>query len=107
MLDGLIHRADLDGLVRLVDARTASRDWAGLSRARDRARHAIGTGRQLWPVATLAEYRLALRAPVEWAAPTIADGAGLFTIGPLTEVIAQEHSWQELATCSPRVRRPA
>ena len=97
VLDGLIHRADLDGLVRLVDARTASRDWAGLSRARDRARHAIGTGRQLWPVATLAEYRLALRAPVEWAAPTIADGAGLFTIGPLTEVIAQEHSWQELA----------
>ena len=48
-------------------------------------------------MATLAEYRLALRAPVEWAAPTIADGAGLFTIGPLTEVIAQEHSWQELA----------
>ena len=48
-------------------------------------------------MATLAEYRLALRAPVEWAAPTIADGAGPFTIGPLTEVIAQEHSWQELA----------
>ena len=59
-------------------------------------------------MATLAEYRLALRAPAEWAAPMIADGAGLFTIGPLTEVIAQEHSWQELADAArARVRRPA
>jgi len=96
-LDELVHRADLDGLVRLVDDRTASRDWPGLRRARDRARYAVRTGRQLWPVATLAEYRLALAAPAEWAAGVIADDAGLFTIGPLTEVIAQHHTWTELA----------
>ena len=35
-LDQLIQRADLDELVRLVDARTLDRDWAGLLRLRDR-----------------------------------------------------------------------
>ena len=36
-LDGLIQRADLDALVRLVDDRTAAGDWDGLRTARDRA----------------------------------------------------------------------
>lgn len=96
VLDALIQRADLDGLVRLVDDRTATRDWSGLRSARDRCRAAVATGRQLWPAATLAEYRLALVAPPDWAAPMIAEDAGLFTIGPLTEVIAQHHTWAEL-----------
>jgi hypothetical protein len=96
-LDDLIHRADLDGLVRLVDDWCATRDWAGLRQLRDRARHAVGTGRQLWPAATLAEYRLALLAPAEWAAGVLDEGSGRFTIGPLTEVVAQHHSWAELA----------
>ena len=97
--------------VRLVDDRTAARDWAGLRVARDRCRAAVATGRQLWPAATLAEYRLALVAPPEWAAPMIADDAGLFTIGPLTEVIAQHHTWAALQPAAAsdagrRVRRP-
>ena len=96
-LDGLIHRADLDGLVRLVDDVCASHDWPRLRRLRDRARHAVGTGRQLWPAATLAEYRLALLAPVDWAAGVLDEGSGRFTIGPLTEVVAQDHTWAELA----------
>jgi resuscitation-promoting factor RpfA len=100
-LDTLIQRADLDGLVRLVDDRTAARDWAGLRATRDRCRAAVATGRQLWPAATLAEYRLALVAPPEWAAPLITDDAGLFTIGPLTEVIAQHHSWAALSPLLP------
>jgi hypothetical protein len=96
-LDELIHRADLDALVRLVDDCCAGRDWARLRRVRDRARHAVGTGRQLWPAATLAEYRLALLAPAEWAAGVLDEGSGRFTIGPLTEVVAQHHTWAELA----------
>jgi hypothetical protein len=100
-LDALIQRADLDGLVRLVDNRTAARDWVALRMARDRCRAAVATGRQLWPAATLAEYRLALVAPPEWAAPMIAEDAGLFTIGPLTEVIAQHHSWSALRPLLP------
>ncbi len=97
ILDGLIHRADLDGLVRLVDDCCATGDWERLRRLRDRARHAVGTGRQLWPAATLAEYRLALLAPAPWAAGVLDEGSGRFTIGPLTEVIAQRHTWHELA----------
>ena len=83
--------------MRLVDDCTSAGDWARLRRLRDRARHAVGTGRQLWPAATLAEYRLALLAPPEWAAGVLDEGSGRFTIGPLTEVIAQHHSWTELA----------
>ncbi len=97
VLAGLIHRADLDGLVRLVDDCCAARDWARLRRLRDAARHAVGTGRQLWPAATLAEYRLALLAPAAWAAGVLDEGSGRFSIGPLTEVIAQHHTWSELA----------
>jgi hypothetical protein len=95
-LDELVHRADLDGLVRLIDARCESRDWAGLRRTRDRARQAVATGRQLWPAATLAEYRLALLAPADWAAGVIDEESGRFTIGPLSEVVAQHHSWADL-----------
>jgi hypothetical protein len=96
-LAALIHRADLDGLVRFVDECCRTRDWALLRRLRDDARHAVGTGRQLWPAATLAEYRLALRAPAEWAAGVLDEGSGRFSIGPLTEVVAQQHTWAELA----------
>jgi hypothetical protein len=98
-LDELIHRADLDGLVRMIDDRCGARDWAGLLRVRDRARHAADTGRQLWPAASLAEYRLALRAPPDYVAAVLDETDGLsgrFTIGPLTEVAAQDHTWDEL-----------
>lgn len=97
-LDALIHAVDLDGLVRLIDAECAAADWRGLLRLRDRCRAATReTGRQLWPAATLAEYRLALIAPAEWAARVLDGEAGRFTIGPLSEVAAQHHTWADLA----------
>lgn len=95
-LDALVHRVDLDGLVRLIDARCETRDWEGLRRVRDRARHALSTGRQVWPAATLAEYRLALLAPAPWAAGVLDEESGRFTLGPLTEVAAQHHTWADL-----------
>lgn len=106
-LDELITRADLDGLVRLIDDRCATRDWAGLRRVRDRSQAAVATGRQLWPAATLAEYRLALRAPAEWAAGVLEEDSGRFTIGPLTEVVAQGHTFAELAPNLPQGPRAA
>lgn len=97
-LDALVHAVDLDGLVRLIDDRCSDRDWAGLLRVRDRCAAATReTGRQLWPAATLAEYRLALLAPPEWAATVLDGEAGRFTIGPLSEVAAVHHTWAELA----------
>ena len=95
-IDDLVHRADLDGLVRLIDRFSASADWAELSELRSRTRAAVNTGRQLWPAATLAEYRLALWAPAEWAALMLDEDGGRFTIGPLTEVVAQQHRFDDL-----------
>jgi len=109
-LDELIHRADLDGLVRMIDDRCSTRDWDGLLRLRDRARHAVDTGRQLWPAATLAEYRLALLAPPPLVAAVLDESDGLsgrFTIGPLTEVAAQDHLWADLAPVLDRGPRAA
>lgn len=97
-LETLIHAVDLDGLVRLVDDRCAELDWAGLLRVRDRCAAATReSGRQLWPAATLAEYRLALLAPPEWVATVLDGESGRFTIGPLSEVAAVRHTWAELA----------
>lgn len=98
-LDDLIHAADLDGLVRMIDDRCSTRDWSGLLRVRDRARSAVKTGRQLWPAATLAEYRLALLGSPEHVAAVLDESDGLsgqFTLGPLTEVAAQHHTWDAL-----------
>lgn len=97
-LDGLIHAVDLDGLIRMIDDRCSERDWEGVLRLRDRCAAATReTGRQLWPAATLAEYRLALLAPPEWAATVLDGESGRFTIGPLSEVAAVHHTWAELA----------
>lgn len=96
-LDALIARADLDGLIRLVDDCCELRDWDRLARVRQRVRTAIETGRQIWPAATLAEYRLALLAPPAHAAAVVTEAVSRFSIGPLTEVVAQGHTWAELA----------
>lgn len=97
-LDDLIQVVDLDALVRMIDDRCSSADWAGVLRLRDRCAAAtVETGRQLWPAATLAEYRLALLAPDEWAATVLDGESGRFTIGPLSEVVAVDHTWADLA----------
>lgn len=96
-LDLLVSRADLDGLVRLIDSACDAKDWERLANIGTSSRAAVLTGRQLWPAATLAEYRTALLAPAEWAARVISDEASQFSLGPLTEVIAQNHTWAELS----------
>ena len=92
----LIDVGDIDGLVRLIDDLTSDRDWETLFELRSSARAAVASGRQVWPAATLAEYRLALRAPASLAARVL-DDAGRFTLGPLTEVVAQDHTFADLS----------
>jgi len=74
----------------------ARRDWNGLVALRDRARSAHERGKQHWPAAAHAEYRLALEAPAPYAGAVIVEGAGRFALGPLAEVAASTHSWAEL-----------
>lgn len=96
-LAGAVEAGDLDELVRVVDALCQRREWDSLTELRDRCRRAFERGRQLWPVASLAEYRLALEAPGAYAAAVLVEGAGRFVPGPLAEVAASTHEWRELA----------
>jgi hypothetical protein len=82
----------------LVDAA----DWDGLVDLRDRCRRALERGKQLWPAASLAEYRIALDAPGPYAAAMLEPGAGRFALGPLSEVAASTHAWSDLAPHSSR-----
>jgi hypothetical protein len=95
-LDPLVDRADLDEIIREIDALCANREWALLSALRDKCAAAVKTGRQVWPAATLANYRLALHADAKHAAESLQHPTSTFSIGPLTEVIAQGHTWAEL-----------
>jgi hypothetical protein len=95
-LDSLVQRADLDGLVRHVDSTCAAREWDHLVRVRDAARAAVDTGRQLWPIATLANHRLALWAPPHLAVRALDDTARTFMPGPVSEILAVHHRWDEM-----------
>jgi hypothetical protein len=97
----LVDLGDLDELVRQVDRLADAGDWHGLLDLRDRCRRALERGRQLWPAASLAEYRLALDAPGKWAASMLMPDAGRFALGPLSEVAASTHAWSELAPYAP------
>ncbi|NCV80423.1 MAG: hypothetical protein EBW25_06580, partial [Actinobacteria bacterium] len=74
----LINRADLDGLVRLIDDFCETRSWSDLLGLRDACKAAVTNGRQVWPASTLAEYRLALLASPEIAVQVVGDEAGRF-----------------------------
>lgn len=97
-LAGLLHRGDHGELLREVERRCSAGDWDGLLVLRDRCQEAAETlGKQLWPVAHYAEYRVALEAPGPVAASVLRPGAARFALGPLTEVAASTHTWAELA----------
>jgi hypothetical protein len=96
-LTTLIESSDLDGLVRFIDGLATNRDWDGIEEVRDRCREAVERGKQVWGPAEYAEYRLALDAPADRAAAVVGDGKGRYGPGPLWEVAASTHSWEELA----------
>ncbi len=93
----LIELADLDALLRAVDGLCAARDWDALVELADRCEHALQRGKQLWPIAAHIDYRLALEAPGPYAADVLTSELGRFAHGPLTEVAASTHSFDELA----------
>jgi len=93
----LIEAGDMNGLLRAVDALCSSRDWDGLVDVADRCEEAVERGKQLWPIADHIDYRLALEAPGELAASVLESSSSRFALGPLTEVAASTHTWNELA----------
>lgn len=93
----LVEAADLNALLRAVDALCARRAWDALLDLADMCDDAVERGKQLWPIAAHVDYRVALEAPGEYAAGVLEPKAARFAHGPLTEVAASSHSWDELA----------
>lgn len=92
----LIEAADLNALLRVVDGLAATREWDQLVELADRCDEAVERGKQLWPIASHIDYRLALEAPPEYAAGVLESVASRWSHGPLTEVVASTHTWAEL-----------
>jgi hypothetical protein len=91
-----VDLADTDTLVRAIDGFCASRSWDDLLTLRLHCQAAVERGKQLWAVDEHVRYRLALEGPSALAAAVVAEGPARWTLGPLTEVVAQHHSWADL-----------
>jgi hypothetical protein len=102
-LQALVDAADDAALLRRIDGMCETRDWDGLVELARRCRDAVELGKQLWPVATHVDYRLALEAPAAYAGAVVRSGAGRFALGPLSEVAAGRHTW---ATIAPHIPDP-
>ena len=87
----------MNGLLHAIDGLCAARDWDALEDLADLCLEAVERGKQLWPIAAHIDYRLALEAPGDYAASVLDSDAGRFALGPLTEVAASTHTWDELA----------
>jgi Family of unknown function (DUF6183) len=103
VLAELVEDADPAALLRAVDGLCASKDWEGLLGLRGLLEDAVERGKPLWPVQTYVDYRIALEAPGPEAAGVLRPGAGRFALGPLTEVAATTHRWDEIG---PHLREP-
>lgn len=99
-MNAMIEAEDVAGLMFEVDVLCGDRDWDSLGYLAQRCRDALERGRQLWPIASHVDYRLALEAPAEHAAAVL-ERSARFTLGPLTEVVASTHTWAELAPFLP------
>jgi len=93
----LVEAAQANPLLRRVDALCGARAWDELVELALHCREAVERGKQLWPIAEHIDYRLALEAPGPYAAAVLTPTAGRFALGPLTEVAASTHSFDELA----------
>ena len=96
-LEQLIEHNDPDPLLREIDLRCSQRDWEGVFEIRTRCNAATERGKTLWGVAEHASYRLALEAPGEYVGMVLDTDVGPMALGPLPEVAASTHEWNELA----------
>ena len=84
-------------MLRAVDGLCETRSWDELEGLVDLCDDALERGKQLWPIVAHIDYRIALEAPGDHAATVLESDLGRFAVGPLTEVAASTHTWDELA----------
>ncbi len=97
-IDRIVSGGDPVELLRLVDRLVDYQAWDELLVLRSACDAAAERGHQLWPVRSHIEYRLALQAPAAQAGAVVGPGAGFGALGPLTEVVAQHHAFDEVAS---------
>ena len=100
--DKAVALGDLDGLTALIDRWGLEEHWPLVVDLRDRCRAALTRGKQLWPAAAYAEYRLALDAPASFAAKVLGSSSERFTLGPFAEVMASTHRFSALREYLPQ-----
>jgi hypothetical protein len=91
-----IEGSDNDELLRIVEGLCATYRWQELLELRLLLADAVTRGKQVWGVDGHIRYRLALEAPPELAAAAVLEGPARFALGPLTEVVANRHTFAEL-----------
>lgn len=91
-----VETSNTDTLLRFIDGWCASRTWDRLIELRPHLAAAGERGKQLWAVDEHIRYRLALEGPHHLAGAMVAEGPARFTLGPLTEVVAQRRTWAEI-----------
>ncbi len=99
--EDLIETGDLDALTDRVDSLCLDALWEILVDLRNGCRAALERGKQLWPAAAYAEYRLALDAPGVFAASVIESPSERFSFGPFAEVMASTHTFADLCDYLP------
>lgn len=92
-----VEASDTDALLRIIDGWCGSRRWEDLVGLRPHLSAALERGKQLWAIDEHIRFRLALEGPHELAGAAVAEGPTRFTLGPLTEVVAQNRTWGEIA----------
>lgn len=92
----LVEGGDLDLLTARIDSLCLDERWDLAVDLRDRCRAALARGKQLWPTAAYAEYRMALDGPPAEAASVLDSSAERFTLGPFAEIIASTHTLTDL-----------
>jgi Family of unknown function (DUF6183) len=100
--DEAVAIGDLDELTALIDRWSFDDSWPLVVDLRDRCRAALQRGKQLWPAAAYAEYRLALDSPASFAAAVLGSTAERFTLGPFAEVMASTHRFSALREYLPQ-----
>lgn len=92
-----VEASNTDTLLRFIDGWCAARSWERLTELRPHLAAAAERGKQLWAVDEHIRYRLALEGPHHLAGAMVDEGPARFTLGPLTEVVAQRRTWAEIA----------
>jgi hypothetical protein len=93
----LVEQGDLNALTAQIDSLCFDNCWEYVVDLRDRCRAALQRGKQLWPAAAYAEYRMALDGPPSVAASVLDSPAERFTLGPFAEIIASTHTIVDLS----------